>query len=145
MTSTPPHGQGWVAICSRIASVLAIVTPSAWAVLPRSGPDGGVCHAGERARGAGCVDAAVFGLLHHGGLAPCSRANGWGPARPGAAHGHGDAAHHGPGPNAELRRLSPRPQPGTLVLSRPRAPAVTAAGGRLRADRAGCGRHRRHH
>src|SRR5215210_5365362 len=81
MTSTPAHGQGWAAIRSRIASVLAIVTPSAWAVLPRRGPDGGVCHAGERARGAGCVDAALCGLLHHGGLAPCSGAGGWGPAR----------------------------------------------------------------
>src|SRR5215208_4483015 len=85
MTSTPPHGQGWAAIRSRIASVLAIVTPSAWAVLPRRGPDGGVCHAGERARGAGRVDAALCGLLHHGGLAPCSRAGGWNPARPGAS------------------------------------------------------------
>src|SRR3954463_12923696 len=144
MTSTPLHGQGWAAIRSRIASVLAIVTPSTWAVLPRRGPDGGVCHAGERARGAGRVDAAVCGLLHHGGLAPCSRAGGWGPARPGAAHGHGGAAHYGPGPSAGLRRLPPRPQYGRLVLARARAPAVAAAG-RLRADRAGRGRHRRHH
>src|SRR3954465_13110227 len=80
-----------------------------------------MCHAGECARGAGRVDAAVFGLLHHGGLASCSSAGGWGPARPGAAHGHRDAAHHGPGPSAGLRRLSPRPQPGTLVLSCPLA------------------------
>src|SRR3982750_3720929 len=139
MTSTP-HGQGWAAIRSRIASVLAIVTPPTWAVLPRRGPDGGVCRAGERARGAGRVDAALCGLLHHGGLAPCSRAGGWGPARPGAAHGHGGAAHHGPGPSAGLRRLSPRPQPGSLVLSRRRASAVGAAGGGLRADWAGRGR-----
>src|SRR3954454_23373911 len=96
MTSTPPRGQGWAAIRSGIASVPAIVTTSAWAVLPRSGPDGGVCHGDERARGVGCVDATVCGLLHHGGLAPCSGAGGWGPARPGAAHGHGGAARHGP-------------------------------------------------
>src|SRR3954454_11926850 len=139
MTSTP-HGQGWAAIRSRIASVLAIVTPSTWAVLPRRGPDGGVCHAGERARGAGRVDATVCGLLHHGGLAPCSRVGGWGPARSGAAHGHGGAAHHGPGPSAGLRRLPPCSQLGALVLSRHRAPAVGAAGGGFRADRAGRGR-----
>src|SRR3954462_6293139 len=34
MTSTPPHGQGWAAIRSRIASVPAIVTPSAWPFYP---------------------------------------------------------------------------------------------------------------
>ena len=43
--------------------------------------------------------------------------------------------------SAGLRRLPPCPQPGALVLSRRRAPAVGAAGGGFRADRAGRGRH----
>src|SRR5215203_3484452 len=127
MTSTPPRGQGWAAIRSRIASVPAIVTPSAWAVLPRSGPDGGVCHASERARGAGRVDAAVYGLLHHGGLAPCSGPDRRVSARPGAAYGHGGAAHHGPGPSAGLRRLPPCPsQLEHRVLKRCSAPSTYA-------------------
>jgi hypothetical protein len=44
---------------------------------------------------------------------------------------------------ATLRIMGLDQAPG--FLSRRRAPAVATAGGRLRADRAGCGRHRRHH
>src|SRR3954465_13528863 len=100
MTSTPPRGQGWAAIRSRIASAPAIVTTSArqGLVSRTNHPGGGLCHADERARGAGRVDAALCVRLHPRSLAPRSGSGGGCPSFPGSAQRHSGAARHGPRP-----------------------------------------------
>src|SRR4029453_1495800 len=85
-TSTPPRGQGWASIRWRMASAPAIPPPPRPGLLRPGAPrGGGLRDAGERARGAGRVDATVPRLLHRRGLAPRPGAGGGGRGRPAAA------------------------------------------------------------